>query len=104
MNRREMFGTLGAMGAGITLGDAGFAHADHGGDNKSMTAPVAGPFAHFCGIHVAKNNPKFQLLTQHYCVAHSEEHTDDLFQCILFDSTEKTAKLVGVEYIVSDKV
>jgi hypothetical protein len=36
-------------------------------------------------------------------VAHNHEHSDDLFQCILFDSAEKNAKLLGVEYIISDK-
>jgi hypothetical protein len=97
-----MFGTLGVLGAGLSLGETASAHAE-GGGKDGMLAPVAGPFAHFCGIHVAKSNPKFQLLAQHYCVAHNHEHGDDLFQCLLFDSTEKNAKLLGVEYIISDK-
>src|SRR5438876_1105024 len=63
--------------------------------DKDMQAPVKGPFAHFCGIHMAKKDPKFQIITQHYCVAHSEHHGDDLFQCLLFDSTEKTASSSG---------
>jgi hypothetical protein len=103
MNRREMFGALGAAGASFTLGGVSTLRADNDPKDKGMLAPMAGPFAHFCGIHIAKKDPKFQILTQHYCVGHSEAHHEDMFQCILFDSTEKAAKLVGVEYIISDK-
>jgi Protein of unknown function (DUF1264). len=53
---------------------------------------------------VAKKDPKFQLIVQHYCAAHTtSEHGDALFQCILFDSRETNAKLLGVEYIISDR-
>lgn len=97
MDRREMFGLLGAaLGAQAESAD------DHGA--KGGASPLAGPHAHFCGIHMAKSDPKFQIVTQHYCCAHSHDGHDDLFQCILFDSTAKNAKLLGVEYIVSDKV
>jgi len=53
---------------------------------------------------MAKKNPKLQFITQHYCTAHSDHGHDDMFQCILFDSCGKNAKLLGVEYIVSDAV
>lgn len=107
MDRREMFGILGAMGAGFTIGGVAVDAADHGdkkeGDAGSM-APVSGPHAHFCGIHIAKKDPKFQLIVQHYCAAHTGEgHDDEMFQCILFDSCQKNAKLLGVEYIITDK-
>jgi hypothetical protein len=92
MDRRELFGVLGALGVGAA------ARADHG--NKTVEgSPMSGGHAHFCGIHVAKNNPKFQLVTQHYCAAHG----DDMFQCVLFDSAAKGAKLLGVEYIITDE-
>ena len=101
MDRREMFGVVGALGAGLGLGAA--ANADHGakpGGDAGMMAPVAGMHAHFCGIHIAKKNPKFQLIAQHYCGPLNE----DTHQCLLFDSCEKNAKLLGVEYIISDKL
>lgn len=102
MDRRSLLALLGAVGAGAASASArggeGHAAASHGG------SPLTGPHAHFCGIHVAKKDPKFQLIVQHYCVAHSETgHGDALFQCILFDSREKNAKLLGVEYIISDR-
>jgi hypothetical protein len=101
MDRREMFGFLGALGTGLPL-----AAADHGakGEAPAGASPLAGPHAHFCGIHAAKTDPKFQLVTQHYCTAHTGGHDEQMFQCVLFDSTGKNAKLLGVEYIVPDAV
>lgn len=97
MNRRELLGVLGTLGVGAVAG------ADHGKEAKAAS-PLTGPHAHFCGIHVAKANPKFQLVAQHFCTAHpGDGHGDGLFQCLLFDSMEKNAKLLGVEYIISDK-
>ena len=63
-------------------------------------APAQALHAHFCGIHIARGNPKFQIVAQHYCAPHGEQ----MHQCILFDSTDKNAKLLGVEYIISDKL
>jgi hypothetical protein len=63
-------------------------------------APVNSLHAHFCGIHIAKKNPKFQLVAQHYCSG----RTEDMHQCLLYDSCDKNAKLLGVEYIVTNKV
>jgi hypothetical protein len=98
-----MFGLLGAMGAGFTITGGGVRAADHA-DPKKGAGPMAGPHAHFCGIHAAKKDPKFQLIAQHYCTAHAgHDHGGDLFQCLLFDSAEKNAKLLGVEYIISDE-
>jgi hypothetical protein len=100
MDRREMFGFLGALGAGVPL--PATAHDDK--QKHAAGGPLAGAHAHFCGIHMAKKDPKFQLVTQHYCAAHTHDGHDDLFQCVLFDTTGKNAKLLGVEYIVSDAV
>lgn len=60
--------------------------------------PIENVHLHFCGIHVAKSNPKFQLITQHYCSPVNEE----MHQCLLYDSAEKNARLLGIEYIISD--
>jgi len=54
----------------------------------------------FNGIHVAKDDPKFQMEAQHYCSPLKNE----MFQCVLFDSTGADAKLMGIEYIISDAV
>ena len=102
MNRRN---ALHLLGAGLGLPLAAAAGDDHhAAKGAAGKGPLAGPHAHFCGIHVAKRDPKFQLITQHYCCAHSQHGHDDLFQCVLFDGTGPNAKLLGVEYIVSDAV
>jgi hypothetical protein len=94
MDRRELFGAVGALGAGVA------AAVPHGG--KAAASPLAGPHLHFCGIHMAKKDPKFQFVTQHYCAAHTGGPEGDVFQCVLFDGTGGNAKLVGVEYLISD--
>jgi hypothetical protein len=104
MDRRHWLSLVG----GGSIGALGCQSAAHAGDSpehpndddKGFMAPLSGGHAHFCGIHVAKNNPKFQLMAQHYCTGHG----DEMFQCLLFDSCEKNARLLGVEYIVSDRI
>jgi Protein of unknown function (DUF1264) len=102
MDRREWLGLIG-MGAGAALGGEAAAADGHGEAKPGapgLFAPVHELHAHFCGIHIAKNNPRFQLVAQHYCMSRSEE----MHQCLLYDSTEKNAKLLGVEYIISDRL
>ena len=100
MHRRELLNKMGILGAAALAGTEVCA-ADHG-DAKTGPSPMAGPHVHFCGIHTAKNNPKFILTTQHYCCGHSRTGHDDMFQCVLFDGTGPNAKLLGVEYVISD--
>lgn len=110
MDRRELLGMLGAASIGSVVPHA--AAADHGkpakgagagakGDASGQAmAPVDALHLHFCGIHIAKNNPQFQLVTQHYCAGRSP----DMHQCLLYDSEEPNAKLLGVEYIISNEL
>jgi hypothetical protein len=103
MNRRNLLFTLGATGGGLAVGDCPLIADVHEADSARQS-PVAGPFAHLCGIHVAKCNPRFQIVAQHYCADHRNHGKDEgLFQCLLFDSPRHGAKLLGVEYIISDK-
>lgn len=99
MDRREWLGLMGTAGTGLTAAAADGHGHPAAGPNKFL-APVAGLHAHFCGIHVAKANPNFQLVAQHYCAPLG----DEMHQCLLFDSCKPGAKLLGVEYIVSDRV
>jgi hypothetical protein len=100
MNRRELFGTLGAASV---LGCVDPVHADGHGTGDPKAGPLAGGHLHFCGIHLSKKNPKIQFITQHYCAAHTGGAEGDIFQCVLFDSTAKNARLIGVEYVISDE-
>ena len=106
MERRELLQLLGVAGTGFAIEGGALRAAPHNSTNVSSppATPITGPHAHFCGIHVAKNDPNFQLIAQHYCTAHAgHDHGEGLFQCLLFDSTAANAKLLGVEYIISDK-
>jgi hypothetical protein len=93
MDRREMFASFGSLGLGAYA--VGSDHADQKADGAM--SPAAGLHAHFCGIHVAKHDPKIQMIVQHYCGAAKGMH-----QCLLFDSSEKDAKLIGIEYIIAN--
>ena len=67
-----------------------------------VMGPVRNHALFFCGFHVAKNNPEFQVTTMHYCGMRGEGDYE-MHQCLLYDSIGAGAKLLGVEYIVPDK-
>jgi len=67
-----------------------------------VMGPVRNHALFFCGFHVAKNNPEFQVTTMHYCAMRGEGDYE-MHQCLLYDSIGAGAKLLGVEYIVPDK-
>ena len=69
---------------------------------EKFLAPVSNRLF-FCGFHVAKENPRFQVTTMHYCGMRGEGD-DEMHQCLLYDSVSPAAKLLGVEYIVSEKL
>jgi len=103
MNRRELMAALGALGVSAKCCDA---HGNDGHGNDGPAAhgaegtPGSNHHLHVCGIHVAKKDPSFQVVTQHYC----GPNAGGVFQCLLYDSQKKDAKLLGVEYIVSHEV
>ncbi len=100
MDRRELFGVLGALRAAPLTGLSSAASvSDHDGKGEG---PLQATHFHFCGIHMAKKNPKLQFITQHYCMAHTGGADGDVFQCVLFDGHGKNAKLIGVEYLISE--
>ena len=43
---------------------------------------------------------KRQIIAQHYC----SHLSDEVLQCVLYDSEKKDARLIGVEYIVSARI
>jgi hypothetical protein len=103
LSRREMLRLFGSLGCGAALSPAPSGagdHGDHALKSVDFMGPVKGIHAHFCGIHIAKNNPRFQIITQHYCSA----RTPEMHQCLLYDSCGANAKLLGVEYIISDRL
>ncbi len=52
------------------------------------------------GLHCGKEEPSRQMEAHHYCTQLNE----DFIQCALFDGNTKDANLIGVEYIISEKL
>jgi hypothetical protein len=65
--------------------------ADHGN-------PLSALHAHVCGFHFYRDDPSRALRVHHYC-AHV---TGQVFQCVIYDSPAPRARLIGVEYIISE--
>jgi hypothetical protein len=93
---------LGILAVAGILATWGSAHGNHG-KNGSPRKPenwksVDGMHLYLCAFHVAKENPKVQMIAHHYC----GQQGRDLHQCVIYDSLAPGAKLLGVEYIIND--
>jgi hypothetical protein len=62
--------------------------------------PVDAMTAYLNGFHFYADDMGRQVEAHHYCT----HLTEDFHQCVIFDSAGKDAKLIGVEYIVSERV
>jgi hypothetical protein len=80
--------------------DAKLAHAS---SPSSVKAPIEEvlhcPLA-FAGVHLLKDFPEHAQVAYHYC----KPVNDQVNQCILYDGTGPDAKIIGVEYLVSDAI
>ncbi|KAI9830482.1 MAG: hypothetical protein M1826_004719 [Phylliscum demangeonii] len=62
--------------------------------------PIKSICAHLNALHVYASDPRRCVEANHYC-SHVNE---DVRQCIIYDSAEANARLIGVEYMVSPRV
>jgi len=94
MDRRTALGSLAASTLTIT--------AAHSADKmaKQPHPPVDNLHAYLCAFHTVKKDPKIVIEAHHYCSAVN----DDLHQCVIFDTNGKNARILGVEYIITDKL
>ncbi len=63
-------------------------------------APVEKIAIYLNGFHIAKADPGMQMEAHHYC----NQVNEDLAQCVLFDGNTAEARLMGIEYIVSERL
>ncbi|MFT3858398.1 MAG: OBAP family protein [Aquabacterium sp.] len=63
-------------------------------------APVAALNTYLNGFHPMKADPSHQMEAHHYC----HQLNEDLAQCVLFDGSDRDARLSGIEYIISEKL
>ena len=62
--------------------------------------PLKGFDAYVVGFHPARDDPGMQMEAHHFCRVVNE----DFIQCVLFDGNTRDANLIGVEYIVSERL
>ncbi|KAJ3775967.1 hypothetical protein FB446DRAFT_723038 [Lentinula raphanica] len=63
--------------------------------------PISNIKQALCAMHPYAADPSRVVPAYHYC---THNISSDLHQCIIFDSNETSARLIGVEYIVTEKV
>lgn len=63
-------------------------------------SPVRAFDQYLDGFHVMKHDPSLHMEAHHYCRDMNEEFT----QCVIFDANTKDANLIGIEYIVSERL
>ncbi|KAE8145490.1 hypothetical protein BDV25DRAFT_170482 [Aspergillus avenaceus] len=56
--------------------------------------------AHLNAFHVYADDPTRCIEANHYC----SHITEDIRQCLLYSSTNKDAKLLGIEYMITPKL
>ena len=62
--------------------------------------PVGELDMYMVGFHPMKAHPVHSMEAHHYCAQLNEE----VHQCALYDSNSANAKLIGVEYIISERL
>ncbi|KAJ5832551.1 Peptidase S26A signal peptidase I [Penicillium riverlandense] len=62
--------------------------------------PVKQICAHLNAFHVYANDPTRCVESNHYC----SHLTEDVRQCLIYDSPQHNARLIGVEYMVTPRV
>ena len=98
---------LGLIGAAL-MGSAlsGQApYATHGGHEDAAQpfadlGPIRAVHARVCGFHFYSGDMKRAVRVDHYC----SHLNPDVFQCIIYDSNAVNARLIGVEYIISEAI
>jgi hypothetical protein len=64
------------------------------------TTPLKDFDVYVVGLHCAKNEPEMQMEAHHFC----RQVNQDFLQCVLFDGNTVDANLIGIEYIVSERL
>lgn len=63
-------------------------------------SPLGPMDVYLVGFHPMKEDPEHQMEAHHFC----HQVNQDFAQCALFDGNGRKANLIGIEYIISDKL
>jgi Protein of unknown function (DUF1264) len=89
--------------AALSIAASAFAQSSEKTKSAAASAnfpPIGDIHAHVCGIHFYSGDMSRQIIAEHYC----SHLSDEVLQCILYDSNKPGARLIGIEYIVSAKI
>lgn len=73
---------------------------DSGAALLQSRPPIDALNAYLDGFHFYNGHPDMQMEAHHYCSILNEE----VIQCVIYDGNVKDAKLMGVEYIISQRL
>ena len=73
---------------------------EKGADVLQNKPPIEALNAYLDGFHFYSGNMQGQMEAHHYCSIVNE----DVTQCVIYDGNTSSAKIMGVEYIVSEKL
>jgi hypothetical protein len=63
-------------------------------------APLDAFDIYVVGFHCARHDPHMHMEAHHFCA----QVNSDVLQCAIFDGNTKDANLIGIEYIISEKL
>jgi hypothetical protein len=96
LKRRDLLGLIGGAALGATAAHAEEHPRPDGHDDA--VDPAKAFHLYLCAFHISKKDPNFYVEAHHYC---SPVH-DELHQCVIYDKRGSGAKLIGIEYIITD--
>lgn len=93
-SRREFLAGCGIASLAITT--TAVAQSSKTAKSAAETAnflPIGHIHAHVSGIHFYNGDMSRQIIVEHYC----SHWSDEVLQCVLYDSNTPGARLIGVE-------
>jgi hypothetical protein len=81
-------------------GGSGFEQQSQAGFANGAGTAMSGYDIYLDAFHVTKDQPSRSMEAHHYCKAVNQ----DLTQCMLFDKGTPDARLIGIEYIISEQL
>ena len=73
---------------------------DDAADTLQSKHPIDAMSAFLNGFHFYADDMGRQVEANHFCT----HLTEDFHQCVIYDSNRRDAKLIGIEYIVSERI
>lgn len=62
--------------------------------------PINQIHQHLCGLHIYAHDTKRAVRAHHFCT----HLRHDLHQCVIYDSDQPNARLIGIEYLIPESV